>query len=254
MSEEAPKKPGRRIATLAEFVELWPAVLNRVRKETGTIAVSYLRDAWPVALGDGKAVVEFNTEFHYLKASELAKKLPLQDVVNSCMAEPHTLVFRLKQDENAEQQESSRNISLVGKRVWEHFKELCVPGQSQANGYMLLAALEGVLHNWAQLKPAETARRNQYRHGFMLGIYEGAHAYVEGKEDFKGEVSSEQMEALAIDAPLRKEILTGRNDARLMFAINAAAHNQGILFDFQHFMITHDRFEYVGEKAIWREE
>lgn len=96
-----PPKKGRRIHDLAEFVELWPAVLMRVKKKIGITAVAYLHDARPVALNDNDATLEFKKEFHYAKACDAAKRLPFEQVVNECMAKPHRLVLRLAEPPKA---------------------------------------------------------------------------------------------------------------------------------------------------------
>jgi DNA polymerase-3 subunit gamma/tau len=91
------RKKGRRINDLSEFIDLWPAVLTRVRKKIGVTAVAYLHDASPVELDDKEAILEFKKEFHYEKACEAAKRLPFEQVLNECMAVPHRLRFRLAQ-------------------------------------------------------------------------------------------------------------------------------------------------------------
>ncbi len=93
----APPTPrkGRRIHNLAEFVELWPAVLMRVKKKIGITAVAYLHDAKPVGLDDETATLEFKKEFHHAKACDAAKRLPFEQVINECMAAPRRLEFRL---------------------------------------------------------------------------------------------------------------------------------------------------------------
>ena len=88
-------RKGRRIHNLEEFVELWPAVLMRVKKKIGITAVAYLHDAKPVALDDSDATLEFKKEFHYAKACDAAKRLPFEQVINECMAAPRHLKFRL---------------------------------------------------------------------------------------------------------------------------------------------------------------
>jgi DNA polymerase-3 subunit gamma/tau len=90
-----PKKKGRRIHNLEEFIELWPGVLVRVKKKIGITAVAYLHDAYPVALTDEEAVLEFKKEFHYAKACEAAERHPFEEVLNSCMDAPRRLKFQL---------------------------------------------------------------------------------------------------------------------------------------------------------------
>jgi DNA polymerase III subunit gamma/tau len=94
-AEMPARKKGRRINTLDEFVELWPAVLARVKRKIGVTAVAYLHDASPVALDAKEAVLEFKKEFHYEKACEALKRLPFEQVLNECMATPHRLRLRL---------------------------------------------------------------------------------------------------------------------------------------------------------------
>ncbi len=89
------RKKGRRIHTLEEFHELWPAVLARVKRKIGVSAVAYLHDAMPVALDSKEAVLQFKKEFHFEKACEAAKRLPFEQVVNECLATPHRLRFQM---------------------------------------------------------------------------------------------------------------------------------------------------------------
>jgi len=89
------RKGGRRIHDLGEFVELWPAVLARVKRKIGVTAVAYLHDAYPVALDDKDATLEFKKEFHYEKACDALSRLPFEQVLNECMATPHRLKFQL---------------------------------------------------------------------------------------------------------------------------------------------------------------
>ena len=91
---ESSRQKGRRIHTMEEFVELWPAVLVRVRRKIGVTAVAYLHDALPCELTDTQAVLQFKKEFHYEKACEAAKRLPFEQVLNECMATPRVLKFR----------------------------------------------------------------------------------------------------------------------------------------------------------------
>lgn len=90
---DLPKRP-RRIHDLEEFEELWPAVLVRVKKKIGVMAVAYLFDAMPVALTDDEAVLQYTKEFHYEKACDAARRLPFEQVVNECMSRPRRLVFQ----------------------------------------------------------------------------------------------------------------------------------------------------------------
>lgn len=94
-TEPAGKKKGRRIHNLDEFVELWGAVLTRIKRKIGVSAVAYLHDAWPVAMDDKDATLEFKKEFHFAKACEAATRLPFEQVLNECMATPRRLRFQL---------------------------------------------------------------------------------------------------------------------------------------------------------------
>lgn len=95
VAPQAAKKAGRRIHDLAEFQELWPFVLARLKKKIGPTAIAYLHDAQPVALDEREAVLEFKKEFHYEKACEASKRLPFEKVINECMATPHLLKMRI---------------------------------------------------------------------------------------------------------------------------------------------------------------
>jgi DNA polymerase-3 subunit gamma/tau len=94
-SPASSRKKGRRIHSMEEFVELWPAVLMRVRKKIGITAVAYLHDATPYELTEKEAVLEFQKEFHYEKACEAAKQHPFEQVLNECLDLPRKLSFRL---------------------------------------------------------------------------------------------------------------------------------------------------------------
>lgn len=94
-AESAASKKGRRIRDFDEFVELWPAVLMRVKKKIGVSAVAYLHDALPVGLTPEEAILEFQKEFHYAKACEAAGRLPFEQVLNECMDSPRRLKFKL---------------------------------------------------------------------------------------------------------------------------------------------------------------
>jgi DNA polymerase-3 subunit gamma/tau len=91
----SPKKKGRRIHNMAEFIELWPHVLMRIRKKIGITAVAYLHDAYPYALSASDATLVFQKEFHYEKACEAAKSHPFEQVVNECLDAPRQLKFVL---------------------------------------------------------------------------------------------------------------------------------------------------------------
>lgn len=90
-----PKKKGRRIHNMEEFVELWPYVLMRIRKKIGILAVAYLHDAYPHSFTDSEATLVFQKEFHYEKACEEAKRHPFEQVINECLDAPRQLKFRL---------------------------------------------------------------------------------------------------------------------------------------------------------------
>jgi len=89
------RKKGRRIHNIDEFVELWPHLLIRFKKRLGVTAVAYLHNARPGGLTDEEAILEFTKEFHYEKAIDAAKGLPLEQMLNECMATPRRLTFRL---------------------------------------------------------------------------------------------------------------------------------------------------------------
>lgn len=86
-------RAGRRIHNLDEFIELWPAVLVRIKRKIGVTAVAYLHDAVPVTLTEDEAVLEFKKKFHYEKACEAAKRLPFEQILNECLASPRRLQF-----------------------------------------------------------------------------------------------------------------------------------------------------------------
>lgn len=90
-----PKKKGRRIHNMEEFVELWPYVLMRIRKKIGILAVAYLHDAYPHSFTDAEATLVFQKEFHYEKACEEAKRHPFEQIINECLDAPRQLKFRL---------------------------------------------------------------------------------------------------------------------------------------------------------------
>jgi DNA polymerase-3 subunit gamma/tau len=103
-------KKGRRIHTMEEFVELWPAVLMRVRKKIGITAVAYLHDALPVELTNSDAILEFQKEFHFEKACEAAKEHPFEKVLNECLDVPRKLKFRL-----AERKPEPKPVAVVAE-------------------------------------------------------------------------------------------------------------------------------------------
>lgn len=92
-------KKGRRIHNLNDALELWPAVLVRMKKKIGITSVAYLQDALPIEVNDSDFVLQFKKEFHYAKACDAAKRLPFEQVLHQCTALPLRLVFRLKNQE-----------------------------------------------------------------------------------------------------------------------------------------------------------
>ena len=89
------KPEGRRIHNLDELIELWPAVLVRMKKRMGVTAAAYLHDADPVALNEKEVVLEYRNEFHFEKVVEASKRLPFEQVLNECLASPHRLRFQV---------------------------------------------------------------------------------------------------------------------------------------------------------------
>ena len=89
-----PQKTGRRINNLDDFIELWPAVLFRVKRKIGVTAAAYLHDAKPVFFNNTYAVLEFDREFRCKIAQEAAQRLPFEQIFNECFSSPRTLVFR----------------------------------------------------------------------------------------------------------------------------------------------------------------
>jgi hypothetical protein len=90
-----PKKKGRRIGSYDDLVELWPAVLMRIRKKIGVTAVAYLHDARPVGFNDDDVVLEFVKEFHHAKACDAAERLGFEKVVNETLDKPRRLKLQL---------------------------------------------------------------------------------------------------------------------------------------------------------------
>lgn len=86
-----PKKQGRRISNFDELVELWPAVLMRVRKKISIPAVSYLADAQPVDLTPDAVVLQFSKEFHHAKATDAMGRMPFEEVINTTLDKPRRL-------------------------------------------------------------------------------------------------------------------------------------------------------------------
>ncbi len=89
------KKKGRRINDFDSLVELWPAVLMRIRKKIGVTAVAYLHDARPVGFSDEEIVLEFNKEFHFAKATEASKRLPFEEKINETLDKPRRLRLQM---------------------------------------------------------------------------------------------------------------------------------------------------------------
>mgnify|MGYP002778085767 FL=1 len=98
--EEAPKPKkssgkGRRIATYDDLVELWPALLQRLRKKLGTTIIAYLNDARPAALSDDEITFEFTKEFHHAKALDVLKRQPFEERINEVLDKPRKSRFVL---------------------------------------------------------------------------------------------------------------------------------------------------------------
>ena len=94
--DSAPKKKkGRRIHDFDSLVELWPAVLMRIRKKIGVTAVAYLHDARPVGFSDDELVLEFSKEFHHAKATEASKRLPFEEKINETLDHPRRLRLQM---------------------------------------------------------------------------------------------------------------------------------------------------------------
>ena len=89
------KKKGRRINDFDSLVELWPAVIMRIRKKIGVTAVAYLHDARPVGFSDEEIILEFYKEFHFAKATEASKRLPFEDKINETLDKPRRLRFQM---------------------------------------------------------------------------------------------------------------------------------------------------------------
>lgn len=89
------RKKGRRISSFEELVELWPAVLMRIRKRVGITAVAYLHDARPIGFTDDEVILEFTKEFHHAKATEAMKRLPFEEKINETLDRPRRLRLHL---------------------------------------------------------------------------------------------------------------------------------------------------------------
>ena len=97
-AESAPaprRKKGRRIHDFDTLVELWPAVIMRIRKKIGITAVAYLHNAVPVGFSDDEIVLEFSKEFHHAKALEASKRLPFEEKINETLDKPRRLRLQM---------------------------------------------------------------------------------------------------------------------------------------------------------------
>ncbi len=90
-----PRKKGRRIANFEDLVELWPAVLMRIRKKIGVTAVAYLHDARPVGFTNDEVILEFVKEFHHAKACDASERLGFEKIVNETLDKPRRLKLQL---------------------------------------------------------------------------------------------------------------------------------------------------------------
>ena len=96
--ESAPaprRKKGRRIHDFDSLIELWPAVIMRIRKKIGVTAVAYLHNAVPVGFSDDEIVLEFSKEFHFAKATEASKRLPFEEKINETLDKPRRLRLQM---------------------------------------------------------------------------------------------------------------------------------------------------------------
>ena len=89
------KKKGRRIANFDDLMELWPAVLVRIKKKIGVTAVAYLHDAQPVGFTNDDVILEFAKEFHHAKACDAAERLGFEKIVNETLDRPRKLKLQL---------------------------------------------------------------------------------------------------------------------------------------------------------------
>jgi DNA polymerase-3 subunit gamma/tau len=92
---EEPKKKGRRISTFEDLEELWPAVLQRIKKKISIPAAAYLVDAQPIDLTPDSLVLRFSKEFHFAKATDALGRMPFEDVINTTLDKPRRLKFVL---------------------------------------------------------------------------------------------------------------------------------------------------------------
>ncbi|RYX83252.1 DNA polymerase III subunit gamma/tau [bacterium] len=124
---QKPKKQGRRISNFDELIELWPAVLRRVRNKISIPAASYLVDATPLEFTNEQVVLQFSKEFHHAKATDALGRMPFEDVINTTLDKPRRLKFVLAApekkvevviEEEPEEEEdgldSENNSDLVG--------------------------------------------------------------------------------------------------------------------------------------------
>ncbi len=88
----------RRIHNFDDLVELWPAVIMRIRKKIGVAAAAYLHDAQPLALTEDEIILGFTKEFHCAKATEATKRLPFEEKINEVMDSPRRLRFQMIED------------------------------------------------------------------------------------------------------------------------------------------------------------
>ncbi len=93
---------GRRITNYEELVELWPFLLQRLRKKLGTTIVAYMHVARPLSMSDDEIILEFSKEFHYDKALDAMKRLPFEEKINEVLDKPRRLRFVLKSPENSD--------------------------------------------------------------------------------------------------------------------------------------------------------
>jgi DNA polymerase-3 subunit gamma/tau len=91
-----PRKKGRRIHNFEELVELWPAILMRIRTKVGVTSVAYLHDAYPVGFTDEEVILEFGKQFHHAKASEAMGRLPFEKVISEVLDHPRRLRLQLR--------------------------------------------------------------------------------------------------------------------------------------------------------------
>ena len=91
----AKAKKGRRISTFEDLEELWPAVLQRIKKKISIPAAAYLVDAQPIDLTPDSLVLRFSKEFHFAKATDALGRMPFEEVINTTLDKPRHLKFVL---------------------------------------------------------------------------------------------------------------------------------------------------------------